>query len=59
METTLVYQSNTTAEVRAAAAEVETAGADMQAFTDGTIVQVFLLTGSVAPESWSTEMPQT
>ena len=54
-----MYQSNTTAEVRAAAAEVETAGADMQAFTDGTIVQVFLLTGSVAPESWSTEMPQT
>ena len=27
----------------------------MQAFSDGTMVQVFLLAGSVAPESWSTE----
>ena len=46
----------TDVEVRAATAEVETtAGTLMQAFPDGTMVQVFLLAGSVAPESWSTE----
>jgi uncharacterized protein YbcI len=40
-------------EVREVAAEVEPAtGAVTQAFTDGTIVQVFLLTGSLPAEQW-------
>ncbi len=46
----------TDVEARAATAEVETArGTLMQSFPDGTMVQVFLLAGSVAPESWNTE----
>ncbi len=41
-------------EVREAIAEVEpTTGAVVQAFTTGTVVQVFLLAGSVPPDSWS------
>jgi uncharacterized protein YbcI len=41
-------------EVREAAAEVEPAtGAVLQVFTTGTVVQVFLLAGSVPPGSWS------
>jgi uncharacterized protein YbcI len=40
-------------EVREAAAEVEpAAGAVAQVFTDGTIVQVFLLAGSLPGENW-------
>ena len=40
-------------EVREATAEVEPAtGAVVQAFTTGTVVQVFLLDGSIPPESW-------
>jgi uncharacterized protein YbcI len=39
--------------VREATAEVETStGAVVQAFTTGTVVQVFLLDGSVATETW-------
>jgi uncharacterized protein YbcI len=41
-------------EVREAAAEVEPAtGAVVQAFTTGTVVQVFLLAGSVPADTWS------
>ena len=41
-------------EVREATAEVEPAtGAVVQVFTSGTVVQVFLLEGSVPTESWS------
>ena len=41
-------------EVRDAAAEVEPAtGAVVQAFTTGTVVQVFLLADSVPPDAWS------
>ena len=40
--------------VREATAEVEPAtGAVVQAFTTGTVVQVFLLTGSVPMDTWS------
>ena len=40
--------------VREATAEVEPAsGAVVQAFTTGTVVQVFLLDGKAATESWS------
>jgi hypothetical protein len=40
--------------VREATAEVEPAsGAVVQAFTTGTVVQVFLLGGNAATESWS------
>jgi len=40
-------------EVREATAEVEPeAGAVVQAFTTGTVVQVFLLAGSLATETW-------
>ena len=40
--------------VREATAEVEmSAGAVVQAFTTGTVVQVFLLAGSVPTETWS------
>jgi uncharacterized protein YbcI len=40
--------------VREATAEVETStGAVVQAFTTGTVVQVFLLAGSVPTETWS------
>ena len=40
--------------VREAAAEVEPAsGAVVQAFTTGSVVQVFLLAGSVPTETWS------
>ena len=40
--------------VREAAAEVELAtGAVVQAFTTGTVVQVFLLDGSAAMAAWS------
>jgi hypothetical protein len=41
-------------EVREATAEVEPAtGAVVHVFTSGTVVQVFLLEGSVPTESWS------
>lgn len=41
-------------EVREATAEVEpTSGAVVHAFTTGTMVQVFLLDGSVPAETWS------
>ena len=47
-------QRITGVEVREAAAEVEAAtGAVAQAFTTGTVVQVFLLAGSVPAETWS------
>src|SRR5947208_270228 len=40
-------------EVREATAEIETStGAVVQAFTTGTVVQVFLLAGSAATETW-------
>jgi hypothetical protein len=45
-------------EVREATAEIEPAsGAVVQAFTPGTVVQVFLLAGSTATESWSGSEP--
>jgi uncharacterized protein YbcI len=41
-------------EVREATAQIEPAsGAVVQAFTTGTVVQVFLLSGNVSTESWS------
>jgi uncharacterized protein YbcI len=41
-------------EVREATAEIETAsGAVVQAFTTGTVVQVFLLVGGAGTETWS------
>lgn len=41
-------------DVREATAEIEpTSGAVVQAFTSGTVVQVFLLAGSTPTESWS------
>jgi uncharacterized protein YbcI len=41
-------------EVREAAADVEPAtGTVIQVFTTGTAVQVYLLAGAVAPDSWS------
>ena len=41
-------------EVREATAEIEPAsGAVVQAFTTGTVVQVFLLAGSAPTEAWS------
>lgn len=41
-------------EVREATAEIEPAsGAMVQAFTTGNVVQVFLLAGSAATETWS------
>jgi uncharacterized protein YbcI len=41
-------------EVRESTAEVETAhGSVVQAFTNGTMVQVFLLAQKVAPETWT------
>ena len=41
-------------EVREATAEIETStGAVVQAFRTGTVVQVFLLAGSVPTEAWS------
>ncbi|HWY88054.1 MAG TPA: Na-translocating system protein MpsC family protein [Gemmataceae bacterium] len=45
-------------EVREATAEVESAtGTIVQAFTSGTVVQVFLLAGNVPGESWSGSVP--
>jgi len=45
-------------EVREAAAEIESAsGAVVQAFTTGTVVQVFLLDGSAPTEAWSENAP--
>jgi uncharacterized protein YbcI len=45
-------------EVREAAAEVEpTAGIVVQAFTTGTVVQVFLLASNVAAGTWSGSLP--
>src|SRR5439155_6448102 len=45
-------------EVREATAEIEPAsGAVVQAFTTGTVVQVFLLAGSAATEAWSESAP--
>src|SRR5438128_6729878 len=45
-------------EVREATAEVEPAtGAVVQAFTTGTVVEVFLLTGSVPTDTWSNDGP--
>jgi uncharacterized protein YbcI len=47
-------------EVREATAEIEpTSGAVVQAFTTGTVVQVFLLAGSAATEAWSESAPIT
>ena len=41
-------------DVRELAAEVEpTTGTVVKAFTSGTVVQVFLLTGSVPTDTWS------
>ncbi len=40
-------------EVREAAAEINQTGAVVHAFTTGTVVQVFLLAGSVAGEPWT------
>ena len=41
-------------EVREATAEIETAsGAVVQAFTTGTVVQVFLLAGNAPTETWN------
>jgi uncharacterized protein YbcI len=40
--------------IRESAAEIKTAtGAIVQAFTNGTMVQVFLLAQKVAPDTWS------
>ncbi len=45
-------------EVREATAEIEPAsGAVVQAFTTGTVVQVFQLDGRVPTESWSGSAP--
>ena len=45
-------------EVREAAAEVETTtGAVVHAFTNGTMVQVFLLAHGVPSETWSSTEP--
>ena len=45
-------------EVREAAAEIEPAsGAVVQAFTTGTVVQVFLLAGSAPTQTWSGSAP--
>jgi uncharacterized protein YbcI len=45
-------------EVREATAEIEpTSGAVVQAFTTGTVVQVFLLAGSAPTEAWSGSEP--
>lgn len=45
-------------DVREATAEIEPAsGAVVQAFTTGTVVQVFLLAGSAPTESWSEAAP--
>ena len=45
-------------EVREATAEIEPAsGAVVQAFTTGTVVQVFLLAGSAPTEAWSESAP--
>jgi uncharacterized protein YbcI len=45
-------------EVREAAAEIEPAsGAVVQAFTTGTVVQVFQLAGSAPTEAWSGSAP--
>jgi uncharacterized protein YgbK (DUF1537 family) len=44
--------------VREATAEVEPAtGAVVQAFTTGTVVQVFLLGGSTSTETWNQNQP--
>jgi len=45
-------------EKRKATAEVEpTSGAVVQAFTTGTVVQVFLLSGNSPTEAWSGNEP--
>ena len=45
-------------DVREATAEIEPAsGAVVQAFTTGTVVQVFLLAGSAPTETWSGSAP--
>jgi len=45
-------------EVREATAEIEpTSGAVVQAFTTGTVVQVFLLAGNTPTEAWSGSEP--
>lgn len=45
-------------EVREATAEIEPAsGAVVQAFTTGAVVQVFLLAGNAATETWSNSLP--
>ena len=44
--------------IREAAAEVETAtGAVIHAFTSGTMIQVFRLTGRISPEVWNSNHP--
>lgn len=45
-------------DVREATAEIEPAsGAVVQAFTTGTVVQVFLLAGNATTETWSEKVP--
>jgi len=45
-------------EVREATAEIEpVSGAVVQAFTTGTVVQVFLLAGSAPTETWTGSAP--
>jgi uncharacterized protein YbcI len=45
-------------EVREAAAEIEPAsGAVVQAFTTGTVVQVFLLPGNMQADTWTGSVP--
>ena len=45
-------------EVREATTEIETSsGAVVQAFTTGTVVQVFLLAGSIPTETWTGSGP--
>ncbi len=47
-------------QVREAAAQIEPAsGTVIQAFTTGTVVQVFLLAGPTSTESWSGDEPGT
>ena len=46
-------------EVREATAEIEpVSGAVVQAFTTGTVVQVFLLAGNAPTEAWSVTAPK-
>jgi uncharacterized protein YbcI len=46
-------QTITGMDVREAVAEIDSGSAVVQAFTTGTVVQVFLLSGSAPTETWS------